>query len=93
MPEPAVDGETDQAPISADDDVRVIMADDHPVFRDGLAALLDSVAGIRVLSMGDVLQIVEAHLPGQTVAIRARQQGHVRTFTVKLGSRTVSAPH
>ena len=30
--------------------------------------------------MGDQLQIVEAHLPGQTVAIRARAAGHVRTF-------------
>lgn len=49
MPEPAVDGETDQPPIGADDDVRVILADDHPVFRDGLAVLLDSVAGIRVV--------------------------------------------
>ena len=51
-----------------------------------------SISGLRVSSMGDVLQIVEAHLPGQTVAVRARRQGHVRTFAVKLGSRTVSAP-
>jgi hypothetical protein len=42
--------------------------------------------------MGDVLQIVEAHLPGQTLAIRVRRQGHVHTFSVKLGSRTVNAP-
>jgi hypothetical protein len=40
-----------------------------------------------------VQQIVEAHLPGQTVSIRVRRQGHVRTFAAKLGSRTVSAPH
>ena len=51
-----------------------------------------SVSGIKVSSMGDVQQIVEAHLPGQTVAIRVRRQGHLRTFAVKLGSRTVSAP-
>ena len=50
------------------------------------------VSGIKVSSMGDVQQIVEAHLPGQTVSIRVRRQGHVRTFAVKLGSRTVSAP-
>jgi DNA-binding NarL/FixJ family response regulator len=30
-------------------DVEVVLADDHPVFRDGLAMLLDSVAGIRVV--------------------------------------------
>ena len=49
MPEPAVDGATDQPPIGADDDVRVILADEHPEFRDGLAELLDSAAGIRVV--------------------------------------------
>jgi S1-C subfamily serine protease len=54
--------------------------------------MIVSVAGIKVSSMADVLQIVEAHLPGQTVSIRARRQGHVHAFTVKLGSRTVSAP-
>jgi putative serine protease PepD len=51
-----------------------------------------SVAGIRVSSMADVLQIVEAHLPGQTVIIRARHQGHLRSYIVKLGSRTVTTP-
>jgi hypothetical protein len=42
--------------------------------------------------MGDVQQIVEAHLPGQTVSIRVRREDHMRTFAVKLGTRTVSAP-
>jgi S1-C subfamily serine protease len=51
-----------------------------------------SVAGVKVSSMGDALQIVQAHLPGQTVSIRARRQGRVHTFSVKLGSRTVNAP-
>lgn len=32
-----------------DDAVRVVLADDHPVVRDGLAALLRSVSGIEVL--------------------------------------------
>ena len=65
-----------------------------PAAEAGLATgdVIQSVAGIKVSSMGDVLQIVEAHLPGQTVAIRARRQGHVHTFSVKLGSRTVNAP-
>jgi S1-C subfamily serine protease len=51
-----------------------------------------SVAGSRVSSMADVLQIVEAHLPGQSVIIRARHQGHLRSYIVKLGSRTVTTP-
>ncbi|GAA0810378.1 response regulator [Spirilliplanes yamanashiensis] len=32
-----------------DDDVRVVVADDHPVFRDGLAMLLGSVDGVEVV--------------------------------------------
>jgi S1-C subfamily serine protease len=51
-----------------------------------------SVAGSKISTMGDLLQIVEAHLPGQSVSIRARHQGHVHSFIVKLGSRSVSAP-
>jgi putative serine protease PepD len=65
-----------------------------PAADAGLAAgdKILSVAGQRVASMNDVLQIVESHLPGQTVAIRAARQGHVRTFAVKLGSRIEAAP-
>jgi DNA-binding NarL/FixJ family response regulator len=29
--------------------IRVVLADDHPVYRDGLAALLRSIAGLRVV--------------------------------------------
>jgi DNA-binding NarL/FixJ family response regulator len=49
MREPATDAETDRPPTGEGDDVEVILADDHPVFRDGLAVLLDSVEGIRVV--------------------------------------------
>ena len=68
--------------------------DGSPAGEAGLVPgdVIVSVAGIKVSSLGDVLQIVEAHLPGQTVPIRARHQGHLRTFAVKLGSRTFSAP-
>src|SRR5689334_6704443 len=31
------------------DDIRVLVADDHPIFRDGLAMLLTSVDGIDVV--------------------------------------------
>jgi S1-C subfamily serine protease len=51
-----------------------------------------SVAGSPVSSMAEVLQIVEAHLPGQSVMLRARHQGHLRSYIVKLGSRTVTTP-
>ena len=33
-----------------DDPIRVMLADDHPVYRDGLAALLGSVPGIEVVA-------------------------------------------
>ena len=36
-------------PERTEPDVDVVLADDHPVFRDGLAVLLDSMAGIRVI--------------------------------------------
>ena len=67
---------------------------EHPERIAGLAPgdVILSVAGVKVSSMGDALQIVQAHLPGQTVSIRARRQGRVHTFSVKLGSRTVNAP-
>ncbi|MGH3462871.1 MAG: response regulator [Kribbellaceae bacterium] len=34
----------------SDDPIRVMLADDHPVYRDGLAALLGSVPGIEVVA-------------------------------------------
>lgn len=48
---PARPDEQPDRPHQAEDasDVEVLLADDHPVFRDGLAMLLDSVAGIRVV--------------------------------------------
>jgi DNA-binding NarL/FixJ family response regulator len=39
---------------------RVLIADDHPVFRDGLAALLGSVADLEVVgSVGDGPEVLE----------------------------------
>jgi DNA-binding NarL/FixJ family response regulator len=58
--------------------VRVVLADDHPVVRDGLAALLDAVEGIEVVGVAgdgaaavraavtlrpDVL-VMDIHMPG-----------------------------
>ena len=45
----------------ADGDVRVLVADDHPVFRDGLAMLLTSVDGIAVVgTASDGVEAVDA---------------------------------
>ena len=48
-----------------------------PAAEAGLAAgdVILSVAGVKVSSMGDALQIVQAHLPGQTVSIRRAPAG------------------
>jgi S1-C subfamily serine protease len=51
-----------------------------------------AVAGRRVATISDVLQIVDAHLPGQTITIRSRRPNRVQTFAVKLGSKSESAP-
>jgi S1-C subfamily serine protease len=51
-----------------------------------------AVGGRRVASMSDVLQIVEAHLPGQGIELRIRHGSRVQTLSVKLGSRTEQAP-
>lgn len=43
-----------------DAEITVVVADDHPVFRDGLAMLLDSVPGVRVIGRaGDGKEAVE----------------------------------
>ncbi|GAA4256035.1 response regulator transcription factor [Dactylosporangium darangshiense] len=54
-----------------DDAIRVIVADDHPIFRDGLAVLLGSVGGIEVVGTAATgLEAVELALslrPGVVV--------------------------
>lgn len=42
-------GDQAQAKGCEDEEIRVVLADDHPIYRDGLAALLGSVDGIRVV--------------------------------------------
>jgi putative serine protease PepD len=51
-----------------------------------------SVSGRRVATISDVEQIVDAHLPGQTVAIRTQHGSHMQTIAVKLGGRSEAAP-
>jgi S1-C subfamily serine protease len=51
-----------------------------------------AVTGRRVATISDVLQVIDAHLPGQTITIRSRRGNRVQTFAVKLGSKSQSAP-
>lgn len=44
---------------TSDETIRLLLADDHPVYRDGLAALLRSVPGVEVVgTAGDGLEAV-----------------------------------
>ncbi|MGY1715834.1 response regulator [Geodermatophilus sp. SYSU D01106] len=51
--------------------LRVVVADDHPVYRDGLALLLGSVPGVEVVgTAGDgaaAVEVVREHLPDVVV--------------------------
>ena len=51
-----------------------------------------AVSGRRVATISDVDQLVDAHLPGQTVTIRTQRGSHMQTFAVKLGGRSEAAP-
>ena len=71
--------------MSQDDTVRVVLADDHPVIRDGLTALLTAVDGIEVVGTAadgveavraavtlkpDVL-VMDLHMPGGPNGVEA----------------------
>jgi two-component system nitrate/nitrite response regulator NarL len=47
--------------------IRVVIVDDHPLFRDGVARTLNSAPNIEVVAEGenssDAIKIVQAHLP------------------------------
>jgi DNA-binding NarL/FixJ family response regulator len=53
------------------DAIRVLIADDHPVFRDGLAALLEAVDGIQVVAVArdgaEAAELAQAHQPDVVV--------------------------
>ncbi|MGY1701501.1 response regulator [Geodermatophilus sp. SYSU D00766] len=54
-----------------DEPVRVVVADDHPVYRDGLALLLGSVPGLEVVGTAAdgaaAVEVVREHLPDVVV--------------------------
>ncbi|MGW5671077.1 response regulator [Micromonospora sp. NPDC003776] len=60
----------------ADQPVRVIVADDHPIFRDGLAVLLGSVAGVEVIGT--------AATGGQAVELALSAQPDVVVMDVQM---------
>jgi DNA-binding NarL/FixJ family response regulator len=53
------------------DEVRVLIVDDHPVFRDGLASLLSTQPGMRVVATGadgrEAVALAEQHRPDVAV--------------------------
>lgn len=53
------------------DAIRVLIADDHPVFRDGLAALLEAVDGIQVVAVArdgvEAAELARTHQPDVVV--------------------------
>ena len=53
------------------DAIRVLIADDHPVFRDGLAALLEAVDGIQVVAVArdgvEAAELAATHEPDVVV--------------------------
>ena len=62
----------DRAQAARDDEViRVVLADDHPIYRDGLAALLGSVDGIEVVGTAstgaEAVDAVAEHEPDVVV--------------------------
>ena len=49
--------------------LRVVIADDHPVFRDGLRALLNDLGAVVVAEVGDGLAAVAAVADQHTQAL------------------------
>jgi len=62
-------GDAPEAPAPAP--IRVVVVDDHPVFRLGMSALLDSLVGIEVVGeahdLAAAVQVVDATRPGVVV--------------------------
>jgi DNA-binding NarL/FixJ family response regulator len=69
-------------------DIRVVLADDHPIIRDGLAALLQAVEGIEVVGTAESgreairaavtlrpnVLVMDLHMPGGTSGIEATRE-------------------
>jgi DNA-binding NarL/FixJ family response regulator len=63
--------------MSTDDIIRVVVVDDHPIVRDGLRALLESVGGFEV--------VAEAGDGERAVAITREHRPHVVIMDLQLG--------
>jgi DNA-binding NarL/FixJ family response regulator len=61
-------------------DRRVLIVEDHPLFRDGLQAMLDGLVGLRVIAMAetadDAVRLAEEHEPDVVVMDLALAAGN-----------------
>ena len=61
-----------------DEPIRVLLADDHPVYRDGLAALLASVEGLDVVGTaedGEAAAVLATELQPDVVVMDVQMPG------------------
>jgi two-component system nitrate/nitrite response regulator NarL len=82
--------------------IRVVIVDDHPLFRDGVARTLNSAPDIEVVAEGenssDAIKMVQAHLPDIILLDISMPGGGIETAktikmacpVVKIGMLTVS---
>ena len=76
-----------ETPRSSSHDIRVVLADDHQLFRQGLKALLELERGITIV--GEASDGLEVTLVGEAVRVTALWAGSIRAGVVALPGRGI----